>query len=79
MEHMIRNFIRSMGKEDKQRMLREFMSSMSEEEKLEIRQMMMPIMMESMKSLLMVEMLKTSTSSTEKNIHGNATQNKTEM
>ncbi len=41
----MKNFIKNMSKEDKQKMMQEFMNSMSEEEKSEMMKMMMPLMM----------------------------------
>jgi hypothetical protein len=49
LEAMIRQFMKNMSKEDKQKMMQEFMNSMTEEEKTEMIQLMMPIMMKSMK------------------------------
>lgn len=45
MEDMMKSFIMSMSKEDKQKMMQEFMSSLSEEERMEMVKTMMPIMM----------------------------------
>ena len=59
MEDMMRIFIKSMSKEDKQKMIQEFMNSMSEEEKTEMIQLMMPIMMKDMApSMMMTSMTK---------------------
>jgi len=56
---MMKHFIRSMSKEEKQRMMQEFMNSMTEEEKAEMMQIMMPIMMKDMKpGLMMAAMMK---------------------
>ncbi len=58
MEGMMRNFIKNMSKEDKQKMMQEFMNSMSEEEKSEMMKMMMPLMMKNMKPTMMANMMK---------------------
>jgi hypothetical protein len=42
---MMKHFIKSMSKEEKQKMMQEFMNSMTEEERAEMIQLMMPIMM----------------------------------
>ena len=54
MEAMIKNFLKSMSKEDKQKMMQAFMNSMSEEEKAEMMQMMIPIIMKHMKPSMMM-------------------------
>ncbi len=54
----MKNFIKNMSKEDKQKMMQEFMNSMSEEEKSEMMQMMMPLMMKDMKPTMMANMMK---------------------
>ena len=41
--------IKNMSKEEKQKMMKEFMNSMTEEERAEMIQLMMPIMMKDMK------------------------------
>jgi hypothetical protein len=56
---MMKNFIKTMSKEDKQKMMQEFMNSMSDEERTEMIQLMMPIMMKDMKpSTMMTGMMK---------------------
>jgi len=54
---MIRQFMKNMSKEDKQKMMQEFMNSMTEEEKAEMIQLMMPIMMKTMKPSAMMAIL----------------------
>ena len=54
MEAMMKNFMKSMSKEDKQKMMQEFMNSMSEEERREMIQLMMPMMMKDMKPSMMM-------------------------
>ncbi len=54
MEAMMKSFMKSMSKEDKQRMMREFMNSMNQEEKVEMMQLMMPLMMKEMKPDMMM-------------------------
>jgi uncharacterized protein (DUF111 family) len=46
---MMKHFIKSMSKEEKQKMMQEFMNSMTQEEKAEMIEMMMPIMMKDTK------------------------------
>ena len=59
MEAMMKNFMKNMSKEDKQKMMQEFMNSMTEEERTEMMQLMMPIMMKSMKpNMMMANMMK---------------------
>lgn len=59
MESMMKHFIKSMSKEDKQKMMQEFMNSMTEEERAEMIQLMMPIMMKDMKpGTMMAAMIK---------------------
>jgi ABC-type methionine transport system ATPase subunit len=59
MEAMMKNFMKNMSKEDKQKMMQEFMNSMTDEERTEMMQLMMPIMMKNMKpSTMMTNMMK---------------------
>ncbi len=59
MEAMMKKFIESMSKEDKQKMMQEFMNSMNGEEKTEMIQLMMPMMMKDMKpSMIMTDMMR---------------------
>jgi hypothetical protein len=59
LEAMMKQFIKNMSKEDKQKMMQEFMNSMTEEERTEMIQLMMPIMMKNMKpSMTMSNMMK---------------------
>jgi Mg/Co/Ni transporter MgtE len=57
LEAMIKQIMKNMSKEDKQKMLKEFMASMSDEEKEEMMRLVMPIMMKDMKLSLMAEMM----------------------
>lgn len=55
----MKQFIKSMSKEDKQKMMQEFMNNMTDEERTEMIQLMMPIMMKNMKpSLRMPNIMK---------------------
>jgi len=59
LEAMMKQFIKNMSKEDKQKMMQEFMNSMTEEERTEMIQLMMPIMMKNMKpNMMMANMMK---------------------
>jgi hypothetical protein len=59
LEAMMKQFMKNMSKEDKQKMMQEFMNSMTEEERTEMIQLMMPIMMKNMKpSTMMANMMK---------------------
>jgi hypothetical protein len=59
LEDMMKNFMKNMSKEDKQKMMQEFMNSMTDEERTEMMQLMMPIMMKNMKpSMIMPSMMK---------------------
>jgi hypothetical protein len=54
----MKQFMKNMSKEDKQKMMQEFMNSMTEEERAEMFQLMMPIMMKNMKpSMMMANMM----------------------
>ena len=55
----MKQFVKSMSKEDKQKMMQEFMDSMTEDERAEMVQLMMPIMMKDMKpGMMMAAMVK---------------------
>jgi hypothetical protein len=54
LESMIKHFIKSMSKEEKQKMMQAYMESLSEEEKAEMIQLMMPVMMKDMKPSAMM-------------------------
>jgi alpha-galactosidase/6-phospho-beta-glucosidase family protein len=59
LEALMKSFIKSMSKEDKQKMMQQFMNSMTEEERTEMMQLMMPILMKNMKpSMMMPDMMK---------------------
>lgn len=59
LEAMMKQFMKNMSKEDRQRMMQEFMNSMTEEERTEMVQLMMPIMMKNMKpNMMMANMMK---------------------
>ena len=53
----MKQFMKSMSKEDKQKMMKEFMASMSEEERMEMMRLMMPLMMKDMKPSMMAEIM----------------------
>jgi ATP-dependent DNA ligase len=54
LEAMMKQFMKNMSKEDKQKMMQEFMNSMTEEERTEMIQLMMSIMMKNMKPNMMM-------------------------
>jgi len=59
LEAMMKQFMKNMSKEDKQKMMQEFMNSMTDEERAEMMQLMMPIMMKNMNpSMMMPSMMK---------------------
>jgi ATP-dependent DNA ligase len=51
---MMRQFMKNMSKDDKQKMMQEFMNSMTNEERTEMIQLIMPIMMQNMKPGMMM-------------------------
>lgn len=59
LEAIMKHFIKSMSKEEKQKMMREFMDNMADEEKTEMMKLMMPIMVENMKPAIMANMMST--------------------
>ena len=55
----MRNFMKSMSKENRQKIVQEFLNSMTEEERTEMMQLMMPIIMKDVKpSMLIASMMK---------------------
>jgi len=57
LESLMKQFIMSMSKEEKQKMMQQFMDSLSAEEKTDMMKTMMPIMMNSMKPEMMADMM----------------------
>lgn len=57
LEGMMKQFIKNMSREEKQKMMQQFMGSLTEEERTDMMKDMMPIMMKSMKPEMMADMM----------------------